>query len=112
MELGLCIEMAFSKLPFEQRLEKAAELGFKNVEMWFVDDSFKGKPEKQRQNIRHQNRHPEQAQIIIMAGKTNVKIRDNRCMNKIERIAVIRKKPYCFCQRIGDSEAISNCKQK
>ena len=46
MELGLCIEMAFAKLPFEQRLRKAAELGFRNVEMWFVDESFKGKPEE------------------------------------------------------------------
>lgn len=42
MELGLCIEMVFSKLPFRERLKKAAALGFKNVEMWFVDMSFKG----------------------------------------------------------------------
>jgi len=46
MELGLCIEMAFAKLPFEQRIRKAAELGFKNVEMWFVDMSFKGKADE------------------------------------------------------------------
>jgi len=44
MELGLCIEMALTKLPFAERLKKAAELCFKNVEMWFVDMSFKGKP--------------------------------------------------------------------
>jgi hydroxypyruvate isomerase len=43
MELDLCIEMAFIKLPFEERIRKAAALGFKNVEMWFVDASFKGK---------------------------------------------------------------------
>ena len=45
MELGLCIEMALSKLPFEKRLSTAAKLGFKNVEMWFVDMSYKGSPE-------------------------------------------------------------------
>lgn len=45
MELGLCIEMALEKLPFEDRLKKAAALGFKNVEMWFVDMSYTGAPE-------------------------------------------------------------------
>ena len=45
MELGLCIEMALSKLPFEKRLSTAAKLGFRNVEMWFVDGSYKGQPE-------------------------------------------------------------------
>lgn len=46
MELGLCIEMALAALPFEERIQKAAQLGFRNVEMWFVDGSFKGKPEE------------------------------------------------------------------
>ena len=46
MELGLCIEMALATLPFEQRIKKAADIGFKNVEMWFVDMSFKGKPDE------------------------------------------------------------------
>ncbi len=46
MEFGLCIEMAFAELPFEQRVKRAVELGFKNVEMWFVDMSFKGKPDE------------------------------------------------------------------
>lgn len=41
-QLGLCIEMAFADLPFADRVKKAAQLGFKNVEMWFVDMSFKG----------------------------------------------------------------------
>lgn len=45
MRLGLCIEMAFGKLPFEERLRKAAEAGFEFVEMWFVDGSYKGTPE-------------------------------------------------------------------
>ncbi len=44
MKLGLCIEMAFADLPFEDRIRKAAECGYRNVEMWFVDKSFKGKP--------------------------------------------------------------------
>ena len=46
MKLGLCIEMAFDKLPFEERVRKASELGFKFVEMWFVDMSFKGTPQE------------------------------------------------------------------
>ncbi len=46
MDYGLCIEMALDKLPFEQRIQKAAEIGFKYVEMWFVDMSFKGKPDE------------------------------------------------------------------
>lgn len=46
MELGLCIEMALTALSFEDRIKKAAALGFKNVEMWFVDWNFKGGPEK------------------------------------------------------------------
>jgi hydroxypyruvate isomerase len=45
MELGLCIEMALTDRLFEQRLAAAAELGFRNVEMWFVDMSYKGKGE-------------------------------------------------------------------
>ena len=46
MELGLCIEMALAALPFEERIQKAAQLGFRNVEMWCVDGSFKGEPEE------------------------------------------------------------------
>ncbi|MFH1006189.1 MAG: TIM barrel protein [Candidatus Latescibacterota bacterium] len=46
MELGLCIEMALAALPFEERIRKAGQLGFGNVEMWFVDGSFTGKPEE------------------------------------------------------------------
>lgn len=46
MKLGLCIEMAFSGLPFERRLAAAAKAGFRFVEMWFVDGSFKGTGEE------------------------------------------------------------------
>ena len=46
MKLGLCLEMVFTQLPFETRLQKAAQLGFKYVEMWFVDGTYKGDPEK------------------------------------------------------------------
>jgi len=45
MNFGLCIEMALTSLPFEQRFAAAAKAGFKFVEMWFVDMSFKGKPD-------------------------------------------------------------------
>jgi len=45
MKLGLCLEMVFTKLPFEQRIEKAAKLGFKYGEMWLTDMSYKGRPE-------------------------------------------------------------------
>lgn len=46
MRLGLCIEMVFAGLPFEERIRKAAGLGFDDVEMWFVDGSFKGSAEE------------------------------------------------------------------
>jgi hydroxypyruvate isomerase len=46
MEFGLCIEMVFAKDPFEVRVQKAAGAGFENVEMWFVDGSFKGSPDE------------------------------------------------------------------
>jgi hydroxypyruvate isomerase len=46
MKIGLCLEMALLKMPFEARVKKAAELGFKCVEMWWVDASFKGTPEQ------------------------------------------------------------------
>ena len=46
MELGLCVEMALTGLPFDERVRKAGEIGFPNVEMWFVDMSYKGSPEK------------------------------------------------------------------
>jgi hydroxypyruvate isomerase len=45
MELGLCIEMALTGLPFEDRIRKGADLGLRNVEFWFVDWSYKGKPD-------------------------------------------------------------------
>ena len=46
MKLGLCLEMVFTNDPFEVRLQKAPRLGFKYVEMWFVDLTYKGRPEK------------------------------------------------------------------
>lgn len=55
MELGLCIEMAFTKLPFEERIKKAAAIGFTNVEMWFVDGSFKGRGEDLAKIARQNN---------------------------------------------------------
>jgi hydroxypyruvate isomerase len=58
MDYGLCIEMALDNLPFEQRVQKAAEIGFRYVEMWFVDMSYKGKPET----------------LAAIAQKSNVKI--------------------------------------
>ena len=45
MKIGLCLEMALLQLPFEARVKKAAELGFKCVEMWWVNFSFEGSPE-------------------------------------------------------------------
>jgi hydroxypyruvate isomerase len=46
MRLGLCIEMALTGLPFEERIAKAAELGLRHVEFWFVDMTYQGKPER------------------------------------------------------------------
>lgn len=45
MELGLCIEMALTGLPFEERIQKAADLGLRNVEFWFTDGSYLGQPD-------------------------------------------------------------------
>jgi hydroxypyruvate isomerase len=45
MKIGLCLEMALLKLPFEARIKKAAELGFECVEMWWINSSFQGSPE-------------------------------------------------------------------
>ena len=45
MELGLCLEMVFTDDPLEIRIEKAARMGFKCVEMWFVDMTYQGSPE-------------------------------------------------------------------
>lgn len=61
MEYGLCIEMALCGLPFKERFAKAAELGFGNVEMWFVKDfSYEGTAEElaglaRRNNLRITN---------------------------------------------------------
>jgi hydroxypyruvate isomerase len=46
MKIGLCLEMALLQMPFEARVKKAAEIGFKCVEMWWVNASFKGSPEE------------------------------------------------------------------
>lgn len=46
MNLGLCLEMALTRFPLEERVKKAAQIGFKYVEMWWVDGSFKGTPEQ------------------------------------------------------------------
>lgn len=55
MEFGLCIEMAFADLPFEDRVKKAAECGFRNVEMWFVDMSFREGPDELAEIARGNN---------------------------------------------------------
>ena len=44
MKLGLCLEMALTSLPFEDRVKTAAQLGFKYVEIWWVNSFFKGTP--------------------------------------------------------------------
>ena len=46
MKVGLCLEMALTSLPFEDRVKTAARLGFKNVEIWWVDSIFKGTPDQ------------------------------------------------------------------
>jgi hydroxypyruvate isomerase len=37
--------MALSGLPFEDRIQKAADLGLRNVEFWFTDASYRGTPD-------------------------------------------------------------------
>ena len=73
MELGLCLEMAFAKLPFEERVKKAADIGFKNVEMWFVDMSFKGKPDELATIAEAGN-----VKITNIGFKSNKKVKTNR----------------------------------
>lgn len=46
MNIGLCLEMVLLKDTLEERIRKAAEAGFKFAEMWWVDVTFKGTPEK------------------------------------------------------------------
>jgi hydroxypyruvate isomerase len=43
--IGLCLEMVLLKDSFEERVRKAAEAGFKNVEFWWVDGTYKGSPD-------------------------------------------------------------------
>lgn len=81
MELGLCIEMALAAFPFEERIQKAARLGFRNVEMWFVDGSFKGKPEElariaQKNHVRITNTVIGAPDGSIGGGLTNPDNRD------------------------------------
>ena len=45
MNIGVCLETVFTDLPFEQRLAKVAELGFKAAEFWMVDGTYTGSPE-------------------------------------------------------------------
>lgn len=60
MKIGLCLEMALLHMPFESRIRKAAEIGFKYVEMWWVNTSFKGSP----------------AELARLAEQAGVKITD------------------------------------
>lgn len=46
MQFGLCLEMALTNRPFEDRVKTAAGLGFKYVEIWWVDSIFKGTPDQ------------------------------------------------------------------
>ena len=46
MKVGLCLEMVMTNRPFEERLKTAARLGFKYVEIWWVDSIFKGPPDQ------------------------------------------------------------------
>jgi hydroxypyruvate isomerase len=41
-KIGVCAETFFSDLPYRQRLEKIAALGFRNYELWFHDKRFDG----------------------------------------------------------------------
>jgi len=43
VKLAVCIETVFPDLPFTERIEKVAHLGFKAIEFWFWDYEFDGK---------------------------------------------------------------------
>ena len=53
MELGLCLEIIFPKDPMEDRIRRAAAAGMRNVELWFVDGTWKGRPEVLAHELRH-----------------------------------------------------------
>ena len=81
LELGLCIEMAFSKLPFTARIAEAAELGFENVEMWLVDGSFEGTPDElariaNDKNVKITNTVIDDPEGSISGGLANPEHRD------------------------------------
>ncbi len=42
-KIGVCVEMVFTDLPYEERIRKVAALGYKAVEFWFHDHRFDGK---------------------------------------------------------------------
>jgi hydroxypyruvate isomerase len=45
MNFALCIELVFRSLPFEDRIQAAADAGFKNINMWYVKDvNYAGTP--------------------------------------------------------------------
>ena len=76
MQLGVCVEMVLSKLAFEDRLRKAAEIGLENVEMWMVDGSFKGGPDElarlcERHGVRMTNTVIGSANGAVGGGLTN-----------------------------------------
>jgi len=42
-QIGVCIEPFFTGLPYEQRIEKISEIGFRVYEFWFHNRKFDGK---------------------------------------------------------------------
>lgn len=46
MTLSLSLELLLTNLPVEDRVKTAARLGFKWVEIWLVDNLFKGTPDQ------------------------------------------------------------------
>ncbi|MHB0913031.1 MAG: hydroxypyruvate isomerase family protein [Armatimonadota bacterium] len=41
-KIGVCLEMVFTDLPYEKRIEEIAKTGFDTVEFWFHDATFDG----------------------------------------------------------------------
>lgn len=42
MKISVCVEPLFPELPYEQRMEKVAAIGYDTVEFWLHDQSFDG----------------------------------------------------------------------
>lgn len=44
IKVDVCLESVFNELPYEERIKKIAEAGYKHVEFWYHDNTFSDDP--------------------------------------------------------------------